>query len=107
MKTIKNLFLIVGLTGLMFSCTKSEQPDFDISGMSANNLNSYSMINNEIFIVEPGGIVQTGGFHHLVEIAAHAVQAVEEPPGRAKPQGGVVPGERRQLAAVGAFIQGK
>lgn len=59
MKTIKNLFLIVGLTGLMLSCTKSDQPDFDISGMSAENLNSYSMINNGIFIVEPSGIDDT------------------------------------------------
>lgn len=72
MKTFKNFLLIVGLTGLMFSCTKSEQPDFDISGLSAKNFNSYSMGNIEVFIVQPGGIDDTPAIYQAFEDAKAA-----------------------------------
>ena len=44
-------------------------------------------------IVEARGIIQPGGFDDLVKLAAHAVWAVVEPPGRAEQEAGVVAGE--------------
>ena len=58
-------------------------------------------------VVEAGGVVQARRLDHLVEVAAHAVEAVVEPPGRAEPQRRVVAGQRGQLAGVGRLVQGE
>ena len=56
-------------------------------------------------VVEADGVVEAGGFRGHPAEAAHAFGAIMEPPGRAKLEAGIVPGERREFAGVAAFIQ--
>src|SRR5512143_1187335 len=49
-------------------------------------------------IVEAGSVVETRCLDDLIEVASHAVQAVEKPPGRTQLQRRVMPCQRRELA---------
>ncbi len=55
MKTLKNLLFIIGFTGIMFSCSKVEQPGFDVLDLSGRNFKSHLIVNPGVFIVEPTG----------------------------------------------------
>ena len=55
MKTLKNLMLLIGLTGMMFSCSKSDQAGFDLPDSSGKNAGAQPLTDGEVFIVEPGG----------------------------------------------------
>ena len=58
-------------------------------------------------VVESDGVVEAGGLGGQLAEAHHAFGAVVKPPGRSQAKAGVMPCQRRQLAAVGGFIQGK
>ena len=45
-----------------------------------------------------GRCSSTGGFHDLVEVTRHAIQAVEEPPGRTELQRRIMPCQRSEFA---------
>src|SRR5690606_3095121 len=51
-------------------------------------------------VIESGGVIQACGFDDLVEVAAHPVQTVEEPPRRTQLERGVVPRKRRKFSPV-------
>ena len=58
-------------------------------------------------VVEADGVVEARRLgRHLAE-AAHALRAVVEPPGRAQLQARIMAGERRQLARIGALVEGE
>src|SRR5690606_4497184 len=56
-------------------------------------------------VVESGGVVQSCGFDDLVEVAAHPVQTVEEPPRRTQLECGVVPRKRRKFSPVSGLVK--
>jgi len=55
MKTLKCLLLLIGLTGMMFSCSKSDPAGFDLPDFSGKNPGAQPLIDGKVFIVEPGG----------------------------------------------------
>ena len=55
MKTLKSLLFLIGLTGIMFSCSKSDQAGFDFPDSSGKNAGAQLLTEGEVFIVEPGG----------------------------------------------------
>ena len=57
-------------------------------------------------VVEADGVGESGRLDDRAVEAADAFGAVEEPPRRPKAQCGIVPGQRRQLAAVGRLVEG-
>ena len=58
-------------------------------------------------VVEADGVVEAGGLGHRLAVAAHALRAVVEPPGRAELQRRVMAGQRRQLARIGGLVEGE
>ena len=56
-------------------------------------------------VVEADGVVEPGRLGRHLAKPAHALRSVVEPPGGAEPQARVMPGQRRKLARIGAFIQ--
>ena len=54
---------------------------------------------------EAGEVVDPRGLDDAVEEAVDAGRAVVEPPGAAEQHRGIVAGERRELAAVGALVE--
>ena len=55
MKTLKYLMLLIGLAGMMFSCSESDQAGFDLPDLSGKNPGVLSLTDGGVFIVEPGG----------------------------------------------------
>src|ERR1700733_12190251 len=58
-------------------------------------------------VIKSHGIVETRGFRSQLAKVEHAFRAVIKPPRRAQAKARIVACQRRQLAAVGRFIQGK
>ena len=56
-------------------------------------------------VVEAGGLVDPRGLRGVLSKAPHALQGVVKPPGRAEAHGGIMPGEGRQLPAVGGLVE--
>src|SRR5512141_3298681 len=56
-------------------------------------------------IVEASRVVDACRFHYLVEVACHAIQAVEEPPGWTEFQCGVVTCQCGEFAGIGCLIE--
>ena len=52
-------------------------------------------------VVESHRVVEAGSFRDRFAESLHALRAVVEPPGRAQPQARIMPGQRREFAAVG------
>ena len=55
MKTLKSLLLLIGLAGMMVSCSKSDQAGFDLQNSSGKNAGAQPLTDRGVFIVEPGG----------------------------------------------------
>jgi len=55
MKTLKILMLLIGLAGMMFSCSKSDPAGFDLPDFSGKNPGALSLTDGGVFIVEPSG----------------------------------------------------
>ena len=47
--------LLLGLAGMMFSCSKSDQADFELPDSSGKNAGAQHFVDRGVFIVEPGG----------------------------------------------------
>ena len=58
-------------------------------------------------IVEAGRVVDARRLHRAAPVALHSLDAVVEPPGRAKLEAGAVPRQRRQLPRVGRLVERK
>ena len=59
MKTLKRLFLLIVATGLLFSCSKYDQEDFDMSGFSGEDHKGHPFMHKGFFSVKPNGIDDT------------------------------------------------
>lgn len=59
MKTLKRLFLLIAATGLLFSCSKYDQKDFDMSGFSGEDHKGHPLMHEGFFIVKPNGVDDT------------------------------------------------
>ena len=59
MKTLEKLFMCIAVTGLFFSCSKYDQPDSEISGLSGTNSVSNAIMQEVTYIVMPNGTDDT------------------------------------------------
>lgn len=55
MKTLKILMFLIGLAGMMFSCSKSDPAGFYLPDFSGKNAGALSLTDGAVFIVEPDG----------------------------------------------------
>src|ERR1044071_7976324 len=54
---------------------------------------------------EAGGVVDAGGLCRFAAEAQHSLDRIVEPPRRTQEHRGIMPGERRQLAAVRRLVE--
>ena len=58
-------------------------------------------------VVEAGQVGDAGDLHDRIEVTGDAVRAVQEPPRRTEPDGGVIAGQRRELPRVDGLVEGE
>ena len=59
MKKIKGLFLLITVLAMVFSCSKFDQTELNMSGFSGTIPEGQVVIQETIFVVEPNGIDET------------------------------------------------
>jgi hypothetical protein len=76
MKTLKKLFLLIAVTGLLFSCSKSGQ-SFDMPGMSEKDHKGHPYAHEKTFFVEPNGTDDTENLRNaFAEALVYGPEAV-------------------------------
>jgi hypothetical protein len=69
MKTLKKLFLLFAVISLLFSCSKDERHEFDMSGWSGNDHKDYHFMQERVYIVNPSGSDDTEALNLAFEEA--------------------------------------